>query len=125
VHKSLITPEFVDRWIEVQRAPGHRDILMGMRPGQHSVATEAVLSKITTPTLVLHGDQDVIIEPEAGRKFAEAIPGAKLIRYPDAGHLPQVDIPDRSAGDVAAFLKGLAAPTPPAATDVPANKEPA
>lgn len=123
VHKGLITSEFVDRWIEVQRAPGHRDILMGMRPGQHSVATEAVLSKITAPTLVIHGDQDVIIEPEAGRKFAKAIPGAKLITYADAGHLPQVDVPDRSAADVAAFLKGLtaAAPQPQA----PSNKDPA
>lgn len=116
VHKDLITPGFVDRWVEVQRAPGHRDILMGMRPGQHSVATEAVLSKIAAPTLVLHGDQDVIIQPEAGRKFAAAIPGAKLITYPDAGHLPQLDVPDRSASDVAAFLKSV---------EAPAAKEPA
>jgi len=108
VRKELITPTFVTRWIEVQRAPGHRDILMGMRPGEHSVATAAVLSKITAPTLLLHGEQDVIIEPESGRKFAAAIPGAKLITYPDAGHLPQVDIPDRSAADVAAFLKARA-----------------
>ena len=108
VNKALITPAFVDRWVAVQRAPGHRDILMGMRPGKHSVASEAVLAKITAPTLVLHGDQDVIIKPESGRRFAAAIPGAKLIRYPDAGHLPQVEIPDRSAADVAAFLKSAA-----------------
>jgi pimeloyl-ACP methyl ester carboxylesterase len=112
VNKALITPAFVDRWVEVQRAPGHRDILMGMRPGKHSVATEAVLAKIAAPTLVLHGEQDVIIEPESGRKFARSIPGAKLITYPDAGHLPQVEIPDRSAADVAAFLKSHLAPAP-------------
>jgi pimeloyl-ACP methyl ester carboxylesterase len=110
VRKDLITPQFVDRWVEVQRAPGHRDILMGMRPGEHSVATEAVLSKITAPTLVIHGEQDAIIAPEAGRKFAAAIPGARLITYSDAGHLPQLDVPDRSASDVAAFLKSVAAP---------------
>jgi len=118
VHKALITPAFVDRWVEVQRAPGHRDILMSMRPSKNSVATEAALAKITAPTLVLHGDQDVIIKPESGRKFAAAIPGAKLITYPDAGHLPQLDVPERSADDVAAFLKALA----PAAA---AAKEPA
>lgn len=116
VRKDLITPEFTNRWVEVQLAPGHRDILMGMKPGRHSVATEAVLSKITAPTLVLHGDQDAIIAPEAGRKFAAAIPGAKLIAYPDAGHLPQIDIPERSAADVAAFLKSV---------EAPAQKEPA
>jgi len=113
VRKELITPSFVTRWIDVQRAPGHRDILMSLRPGKHSVATAAILSKISAPTLVLHGDKDVIIEPESGRKFAAAIPGATLITYPDAGHLPQVDIPDRSAADVAAFLKARA-PAPKA-----------
>ncbi len=30
VDTSLITPAFVDRWVEVQRAPGHRQVLMSM-----------------------------------------------------------------------------------------------
>lgn len=124
VHKELITPDFVDRWIEVQRAPGHRDILMGMRPGKHSQATPEVLATIKVPTLILWGEKDVIIEPDSAKKFADAIPGSKLILYPDAGHLPQVDIPDRSAGDVAAFLKALPA-AQPAAAATPANKDPA
>ncbi len=34
-----------------------------------------------------------------------AIPDAKLIVYPGAGHLPQVEIPARSTDDVAAFLE--------------------
>lgn len=110
VDDSLITPAFVDRWVEVQRAPGHRAILMGIRPGKLTVATEAVLSKITAPTLVLHGEQDVIIPPSDGRKFAAAIPGAGLITYPNAGHLPQYEIPDQSAADVAAFLEALKPP---------------
>ncbi|WP_374574469.1 alpha/beta fold hydrolase [Phenylobacterium sp.] len=115
VDDALITPAFVDRWVEVQRAPGHRAILMNIHPGAHTVATEAVLSKITAPTLVLHGEQDVIIEPESGRKFAAAIPGAKLITYPNAGHLPQYEVPDQSAADVTAFLQSLPAPAIPAA----------
>jgi pimeloyl-ACP methyl ester carboxylesterase len=112
VDKSLITPEFVDRWVEVQRAPGHRAILMGIRPGKHTQATPEILAKIATPTLVLHGEQDVVIEPEAGRKFAAAIPGARLVTYADAGHLPQYEIPDRVAADVAAFARTLTAPSP-------------
>lgn len=35
---------------------------------------------------------------------ASAIPGAKLILYPRVGHLPQIEIPQRSAADVASFL---------------------
>ncbi len=32
--KSVITPAFVDRWAEFQRAPGHRAILMSLSPGR-------------------------------------------------------------------------------------------
>jgi pimeloyl-ACP methyl ester carboxylesterase len=55
--------------------------------------------------LVLHGESDPLIEPASARKFAAAIPGAKLITYPHVGHLPQIEIPQRSAADVAAFLE--------------------
>ena len=98
VDKSLITPAFLDR-----------DILMGMNPGRTPATAEA-LGKLTVPTLVIHGEKDVIIQPESARKFAAAIPGAKLILYPDVGHLPQFEIPDRSAADVAAFLKAAQTP---------------
>jgi pimeloyl-ACP methyl ester carboxylesterase len=54
--------------------------------------------------LILHGENDPLIEPAAARKFADAIPNSKLIMYPQVGHLPQIEIPQRSAADVAEFL---------------------
>jgi pimeloyl-ACP methyl ester carboxylesterase len=107
--KALITPAIVDRWAEFQRAPGHRAILIGVNFAAQTQATADVLGTIQVPTLVLHGESDVLIEPASARKFAAAIPGAKLIIYPQVGHLPQIEIPQRSAADVAAFLE-----TPPA-----------
>jgi pimeloyl-ACP methyl ester carboxylesterase len=67
-----------------------------------AAATE--LRQISVPTLILHGENDPLIEPAAARKFAAAIPGAKLILYPQVGHLPQIEIPQRSANDVGEFL---------------------
>jgi pimeloyl-ACP methyl ester carboxylesterase len=107
--KSLITPAIVDRWAEFQRAPGHRAILIGVNFAAQTQATADVLGTIKVPTLVLHGESDVLIEPASARKFAAAIPGAKLITYPQVGHLPQIEIPQRSAADVAAFLEPLPA----------------
>lgn len=102
--KSVINPAFVDRWAELQRAPGHRAILMALNPRAHSQATKELLGTIQVPTLILHGESDVLIEPASARKFAAAIPGAKLVTYPQVGHLPQIEIPLRSAADVAEFL---------------------
>ena len=103
--KSVITPAFVDRWAEFQRAPGHRAILMALNPMGFNQATAAALQNIKVPTLILHGDSDVLIEPASAQKFAAAIPGAKVIIYPKVGHLPQIEIPQRSAADVAEFLR--------------------
>jgi pimeloyl-ACP methyl ester carboxylesterase len=103
--KTLITPALVDRWAEFQRAPGHRAILMSVNPSAFNQAAAAVLGKINVPTLILHGENDVLIEPASARKFAAAIPGAKVLIYPNTGHLPQIEIPQRSAADVAQFLE--------------------
>ncbi len=103
--KKLITDGLVDRFAEFQRAPGHREILMGINLGSRPVSAAQLLSTIKVPTLILWGESDPLIEPAAAKKFAAAIPGAKLITYPHVGHLPQLEIPQRSAADAAAFLK--------------------
>jgi pimeloyl-ACP methyl ester carboxylesterase len=101
---TVITPAYIDRWAEFQRAPGHRAILMGAILGGFGTATAQGLAAIHVPTLVLHGEDDHMIPLADGRAFAAAIPDATLITYPKVGHLPQVENPERSAADVAAFL---------------------
>jgi pimeloyl-ACP methyl ester carboxylesterase len=105
--KSLITPALVDRWAEFQRAPGHRAILMASNLGGFAQASAQVLRDIKVPTLILQGENDVLIEPASAGKFAAAIASSKVILYPQVGHLPQIEIPERSAADVAAFLNTL------------------
>jgi pimeloyl-ACP methyl ester carboxylesterase len=47
--------------------------------------TEA-LAKVAIPTLVVHGADDPLIPPAAGRATAEAIPGAELVMIEGMGH---------------------------------------
>lgn len=49
----------------------------------------ARLAHVTTPTLVLHGEDDPLVKLEGGKDTAAHIPGAKLITIPGWGH----DIP--------------------------------
>ena len=107
--KSLITSAVVDRWAEFQRAPGHRAILMNVTLGGLSTATAALLGTIKVPTLILWGDEDPLIEPAAAAKFAAAIPGSTLITFKQVGHLPQIEIPARSAAAVLEFLNSVPA----------------
>ncbi|MGE0047020.1 MAG: alpha/beta fold hydrolase [Hyphomonadaceae bacterium] len=96
----------VRRYIELARAPGHREILrrllIGSRDGRP--ATNELLAGIRTPTLILHGGADTLVPVEHGRQFAGAIPGSDLVIWEDDGHLPQEEHPQRSADALAAFL---------------------
>jgi 3-oxoadipate enol-lactonase len=62
------------------------------------------LSQIAAPTLVVHGAQDRIQSPENARTLANAIPGAELALWPDAGHLYMTDEPEADR-DIARFLE--------------------
>ena len=44
------------------------------------------LPRIQCPTLVIGGEQDRALGPEASREIAAAIPGAKLRMYAEWGH---------------------------------------
>ncbi len=44
------------------------------------------LSQIKTPTLILHGKQDILIPPENGSILEKAIPGARLVSFENSAH---------------------------------------
>lgn len=44
------------------------------------------LRELRTPTLVIHGLDDTLIDPSGGRRTAELVPGAELLMIPDMGH---------------------------------------
>ena len=44
------------------------------------------LGSVTAPTLVIHGLVDPLVTPSGGIATAKAIPGARLVMYPDMGH---------------------------------------
>ena len=54
-----------------------------------------LLKKLNLPTLVVHGLEDGLVQPSGGYATTKAIPGARLLAFPDMGHnLPQARIPE-------------------------------
>jgi pimeloyl-ACP methyl ester carboxylesterase len=49
------------------------------------------LASVSVPTLVLHGDADLLVPTANGRLLADRIPGAELVLVPGAGHMLQAD----------------------------------
>jgi 3-oxoadipate enol-lactonase len=65
------------------------------------------LPTITVPTLVIAGDVDVITPPTDARALTAAIPGARLVVIPKAGHLSPLENPRAFNAAVRTFLRGV------------------
>ena len=110
IDPALVTPALVDRYVELSRAPGHRDILLAVITRGAGPETCQTFQGLKVPTLVMHGAEDRLIPYTDGQAFAANIPGARFIGYPGVGHVPMEQIPDRSAADLKDFLAALARP---------------
>lgn len=66
------------------------------------------LSRITAPTLVLVGDEDVATVPAKSERIAAAIRGARLVVIPRAGHSCTVEEPDAVIAAIEQFLHSVA-----------------
>jgi pimeloyl-ACP methyl ester carboxylesterase len=104
---TLVDDAMVSRYVEMSRAPGHRDILLqitlGYRTRNHATP-ERLAPLASLPVLILHGDQDRLIPPEHARQFNDAISGSQLVMFENVGHIPQEEVPDESAAAVREFL---------------------
>jgi pimeloyl-ACP methyl ester carboxylesterase len=61
--------------------------------------------KISAPTLVIAGEEDLCAPPAGCRELAAGIPGAKLVVLPRAAHVPLLETPAEYARIVLDFLK--------------------
>jgi pimeloyl-ACP methyl ester carboxylesterase len=53
------------------------------------------LAAVASPVLVIWGDADRIADPDYGRAYAAAIPGARFELLTETGHLPQLETPEK------------------------------
>jgi pimeloyl-ACP methyl ester carboxylesterase len=63
----------------------------------------ARLGQVSVPTLVVWGDSDRIVDPDYGRAYAAAIPGARFRLLEATGHVPQIETPAQLLGAILDF----------------------
>ena len=88
------------------------DIMAQVRPAGYRAAAVALgctdltsrLGAIRAPTLVVHGECDRVVPVATARELAAAIPGARLVVIPHAGHVSNQEQPDAFNAAVCAFL---------------------
>jgi pimeloyl-ACP methyl ester carboxylesterase len=107
----------VDVW-QSSRLPGYLKRLAGVRftgswlerwqsgtlPPALPERSAERLAALGLPVLLLHGEQDMGFPAAAIRRAAAAIPSAKAVMLPDAGHMAHVDQPGRWLAALQGFL---------------------
>ncbi|WP_225732099.1 MULTISPECIES: alpha/beta fold hydrolase [unclassified Nocardia] len=69
-------------------------------PAMTDPTLAARLAAIDVPVHVIWGESDRIADPDYGKAYAAAIPGAAFTLLPHTGHLPQVETPEELLGAI-------------------------
>jgi proline iminopeptidase len=72
-----------------------------------SVDLRPLLSRITSPTLIVAGELDFICGPAQAEPIASAITGAQLVILSGCAHMPSVEAPEKYRHAVVEFLREL------------------
>lgn len=71
------------------------EALVGFLQALHRWNVEAELPGFQVPTVILWGARDVLVPRAALQKMARLLPRGELRVWPDVGHSPQLERPDR------------------------------
>jgi sigma-B regulation protein RsbQ len=63
------------------------------------------LPRVSTPTLILQCDHDVIAPVSVGTYVRDAIPGASMVLLNATGHCPNLSAPEQTTAAIAAFVR--------------------
>jgi pimeloyl-ACP methyl ester carboxylesterase len=98
-------PELVEEILRyrLERAPTV-DAWMAQATAGATFDDSERIAAIETPTLVLHGDGDVVVDPRNAELLGELLPNARVEIVRDRGHLMVWEDSERVAGLITEFL---------------------
>jgi len=113
--RATFSPEFrrrhpkeIKRFESVVRAMPRAALTQALRAvaGRRPLLKE--LPRIRVPVMIVVGGHDAVVRPKWSREMHQAIPGSRLVVYPNAGHA----VPTERPGDVAELIEQLLPPDP-------------
>lgn len=101
---SRLSDEEVERVADLMKREGNGEAMVARLEQFTLPDPDPVLSQIEIPTLILWGEQDIMVPVEHGARFAAAMANARLVTYDNAGHVAMQELPGETAAQVEAFL---------------------
>ena len=103
--QSRVTDAQVERFHDMAIREGNRAAALLIFKGSFGTSQfNGKIKEIKTPTLVLWGEKDNLISVENAYQFNQDIKGSKLEVYPNVGHVPMEEVPERVAKSILDFI---------------------
>lgn len=102
----LKNPDMVKQILQMQAEYPYPQSLVGQRRQFEALLTfnsSAWMHKITAPTLVIAGSQDIVC-PNDSQKLAESLPNARMVSFAKDAHMPLIENPQSFNQAVLKFL---------------------
>ncbi|MGW8816089.1 alpha/beta fold hydrolase [Gordonia terrae] len=107
--------DYVDRRLAWSHVPGHYETMSAPRLVVPEAFPRSVpvndfpdsLRDVEVPTLIIHGADDDLLEPDWGKHLAAELKDAQIEILP-SGHCPNVTIPEKTANVILTFLDSRA-----------------
>jgi pimeloyl-ACP methyl ester carboxylesterase len=87
-----------------------RQIYLEAPDGQRGFWTR--LPKLRPPALFIWGSEDPLVPARFSRHVAEALPDAPQVVLPHCGHVPQIELPERTHGLIREFISSAGESAP-------------
>ena len=112
---DAVSPEVVDAARRLARERPHDDEVHAFLAAYRSTWTyllngrrfDSLLRAVQAPALVIHGGRDRLVPPLVSRRVARVRPDWTHLEFEHAGHMPQLDEPDRFVAALEGWLDGL------------------
>ncbi len=101
---EMLSDVLIDRYYDLIRAPGARQAMLDRMRQTVLVDPRPLLAAIRAPTLLVWGERDAMIPLTNSNDYLKALPDARLVSFPAAGHLPQEEAAADSLAAVESFL---------------------
>jgi pimeloyl-ACP methyl ester carboxylesterase len=99
-----LTQETVARYRDMMLAPGVRRAMLARMDQVNLQPPEAMLRRITAPTLLIWGERDEMIPYSNAQDYLKAIPNSRLVSFPALGHVPFEEAPAEALPALHKFL---------------------
>jgi pimeloyl-ACP methyl ester carboxylesterase len=104
-----MTPSIREQYYDFnRRIPDKNAVSLTAKVADHAKAVEA-MSEVMAPTLLVWGAHDPLLTPAAADTLAGYLNHAQVSKLllPDVGHYPPLEVPERFADIVAAYIEAV------------------